>query len=114
MVNFGVKSRTDGALVYLRGAVSPELLEEVRRRLSQVKIDVVLESGYLQPFLDAKPLSIFSGVGYTSVPRYRKGGSACWSMAPPMRWSFHTSLTSISRASTTMPTAPILPPLSAG
>ena len=68
MVNFGVKSRTDGALVYLRGAVSPELLEEVRRRLSQVKIDVVLESGYLQPFLDAKPLSIFSGVGYTERP----------------------------------------------
>ena len=68
MTVFGDKSRTDCTLVYLRGAVSDELLREVKYRLSKVKIDVVLESGYLQPFLDSKPLSLFSGVGVTERP----------------------------------------------
>lgn len=68
MTVVGVKSKTDAALVYMRDMVSPELLREVKHRLSQVKIDVVLESGYLQPFLDSRPLSLFSGVGVTERP----------------------------------------------
>ena len=68
MVTLGTKSRTDGALVYLKDIVSPELLREIRQRLSRMRIDVVLESGYLQPFLERKPLSIFSGIGVTERP----------------------------------------------
>lgn len=68
MVTFGEKSLTDGALIYCKSAVSPELLEEVRRRLKGIRMDVTLESGYLQPFLDSRPLSLFSGVGYTERP----------------------------------------------
>lgn len=68
IITFGEKSRTDAALVYLRGTVAPELLRKVKERLSKVRMDVVLESGYIQPFLDAKPLSLFSGVGYTERP----------------------------------------------
>ena len=68
MINIGTKSRTDGALVYMRDMVSPELLREVKYRLSKIKIDVVLESGYVQPFLDSGPLSLFSGVGVTERP----------------------------------------------
>lgn len=62
------QSRTDCMLVYLKDMVSPALLREVKYRLSKVKIDVVLETGYIQPFLDDKPLSLFSGVGYTERP----------------------------------------------
>ncbi|MCI8650440.1 MAG: spore germination protein [Anaerotruncus sp.] len=68
MAQVGVKSRTDVALAYLHDRVSPDLLQEVRARLAQIPIEVVLESGYLQPFLDSKPLSIFSGVGFTERP----------------------------------------------
>ena len=68
MFELGTKSRTDCMLVYLKDMVSPALLREVKYRLSKVKIDVVLETGYIQPFLDDKPLSLFSGVGYTERP----------------------------------------------
>ncbi len=64
----GSKSRTDVALVYMKDRVSLKLLNEVRSRLEDLPLDVVLESGYLQPFLDTKPLSIFSGVGFTERP----------------------------------------------
>ena len=68
MFQVGEKSRTDGTLIYSKSSVNPALLEEVRNRLAQIKIDVVLETGYIQPFLDTRPLSIFSGVGFTERP----------------------------------------------
>ena len=68
MVTLGTKSRTDGALVYLKDTVSPELLRQIRQRLARVQMDVVLETGYLQPFLERRPLSLFSGVGVTERP----------------------------------------------
>lgn len=68
MFEIGEKSRTDGVMIYNRAAVAPELVAEVRRRIADIKIDVVLETGYIQPFLDGKPLSLFSGVGVTERP----------------------------------------------
>ena len=64
----GKISTTGVKILYLRGVASPRLLEEVRRRLSEVKIDVVLDSGYLQPYLDQSKFSLFSGVGVTERP----------------------------------------------
>ncbi|MBQ4051892.1 MAG: spore germination protein, partial [Oscillospiraceae bacterium] len=64
----GEKSRTDGCLVYMTDAVSPVLLEDVRRRLSKVKLPHVLDTGYLQPFLEGDTLSPFSEVGVTERP----------------------------------------------
>ncbi len=64
----GSKSQTDICLVYLTDVVPQKLLREVKYRLQQVEIDVVLESGYLQPFLEHKPVSLFTGVGVTERP----------------------------------------------
>ena len=64
----GEKSRTDGCLVYMTDAVSPLLLKEVRRRLSKVKLPLVLDTGYLRPFLEGDTLSPFSEVGITERP----------------------------------------------
>ena len=64
----GEKSKTDICLVYRTDMVSSELLKEVKYKLSKVKLDVVLESGYVQPYLERKPLSIFSEVGVTERP----------------------------------------------
>ncbi len=64
----GTKSKTDICLVYLTDMVSKRLLEQVRHRLAQVKLDVLLESGYLQPYLETGPVSIFSSVGVTERP----------------------------------------------
>lgn len=68
LMTMGTKSRTDVCLIYLTDAVSETMLNEIRSRLSRVKLDVILDSGYLQPFLDKKPFSLFSGVGTTERP----------------------------------------------
>ena len=64
----GAVSHTAVKLFYLRGVASPRLVQEVKERISKVEISVVLDSGYLQPFLDGKRLSLFSGVGVTERP----------------------------------------------
>lgn len=68
LLSTGVKSKTDVCLVYRTDLVSQRLLREVRGRLAQIKLDNVLESGYIQPFFEGRPLSLFSGVGYTERP----------------------------------------------
>ncbi len=68
LMQSGVRSKTEVALVYMTDSVSGELLDTVRARLKSAELDVVLDSGYLQPFLEEKPLSLFSGVGTTERP----------------------------------------------
>ena len=64
----GDKSATTVIMCYLNDRVSPQILNEVRRRLKDIRLDNVLESGYIQPFLDTNRLSFFSAVGYTERP----------------------------------------------
>ena len=67
-MRIGKESNTEVALCYLRGQVAPEILSKVKQQLRSVKMDVVLESGYLQPFLEETPRSLVSTVGITERP----------------------------------------------
>lgn len=67
-MEIGEQSATSVVVCYLSDRVSESILEQVRQRLKSIKIDGVLESGYIQPFLDTKRLSFFSGVGYVERP----------------------------------------------
>lgn len=66
--SIGTVSKTDICLVYMTDVVSKELLSEVRHQLSQVDLELILTSGYLQPFLEGKQASLFSDVGRTERP----------------------------------------------
>ena len=44
------------------------MVKIIENRLKGITIDSVLESGYIQPFLEANSLSIFSSVGVTERP----------------------------------------------
>ncbi len=68
LVKAGVSSKTDLCLIYQNDIVAPELLADIRRRISQIPTDLILESGYVQPFLDTDITSIFSNVGTTQRP----------------------------------------------
>ena len=68
MSKAGMKSKTNICIVYRKDMVSEELLYDVKSRLLSVKLDNVLESGYLQPFLENRKMSLFSGVGSTERP----------------------------------------------
>ncbi len=68
MLSVGKLSPTAVCLCYLRDRVSDTLLKQVRKALNDCPLDTVLESGYLQPFLEEKQYSVFTGVDTTERP----------------------------------------------
>ncbi len=55
----GELTRTGIALAYIQDLASEKLLQEVRLRLKRIKVDGILESGYLEEFIEDEPLSPF-------------------------------------------------------
>ena len=68
LMTLGKTSKTDICLMYMTDKVSNKLLREIRYKISQIKLDIILTSGYIQPFLEGKPWSLFSDVGTTERP----------------------------------------------
>lgn len=68
LTSAGETSKTDLCLCYISNMASPEILADVRRRLAGINLDMVLDSGYIQPFLDTDIPSVFSNVGVTERP----------------------------------------------
>lgn len=68
MLAVGKSSRTAVCLCYLRDRVSRRLLRDIRRRITECPLDMVLDSGYLQPFLEGKRHTVFTGVDTTERP----------------------------------------------
>ena len=64
----GEQSKTNVYLCYMDGAVAPQVLKSIRDKLKTINMDSVIESGYIQPFFEQKPLSLFSTVGTTERP----------------------------------------------
>lgn len=68
-MKIGNLSNTDVCLCYINDMVSPQILQEVKKRLSNIALDSVLASGYISPFLEEKHgLSLFSSVGMSERP----------------------------------------------
>ncbi|MFC4101815.1 spore germination protein [Paenibacillus xanthanilyticus] len=64
----GTKTKTDLNVAYMEGIVKPGLVEEVKTRIQKIKIDGVLESGYIEELIEDAPLSVFSTVGSSERP----------------------------------------------
>ncbi len=64
----GDKTNTVVAVAYLKGIANPQLVEEAKRRLKRIKTDAILESGYIEQFIEDHPLSLFSTVGNSEKP----------------------------------------------
>ncbi len=67
-IQSGEKTKTKIGLAYIRGIVNPELIKELKRRLDRIKIDAVLESGYIEQLIEDAPLSPFATVGNSEKP----------------------------------------------
>jgi spore germination protein KA len=70
----GVYSKTDIIIAYIDGLVEPGVLEEVKKRLSRMDIDAVLESSYLEEFVEDAPWSPFPQINSTERPDKVAGG----------------------------------------
>ncbi|MBY9080883.1 spore germination protein [Paenibacillus sp. HN-1] len=64
----GRRTASRVALCYLDGIANPGLIDEVMKRLSDIDIDGVIESGYLEQFMEEYPLSPFPQIQNTERP----------------------------------------------
>lgn len=64
----GEQSATPVVVAYIEGIADEKIVEEIRRRLERIKIDAVLDSGYLESYIEDAPYSLFPTVGITEKP----------------------------------------------
>ncbi len=64
----GRKTKTSVCLAYLKGTANQSLIENVQKRLDKIDTDTILESGYIEQYIEDAPFSIFSTVGHTEKP----------------------------------------------
>lgn len=67
-LKIGELSNTDVAITYIEGIAQESILNEVRTRLKNIQIDGVLESGYIEEFIEDNPFSLFPQVQNTERP----------------------------------------------
>lgn len=73
-VRVGDLTRTEVCLSYIDGVVNDKIVEEVRERLSRIKIDGILESGNLEELIEDNPFSVFPQTSFTERPDKVAGG----------------------------------------
>jgi len=61
-------------VAYIKGLASPQLVEEVRKRLQRIDMDAILESNYLEELIRDDPLSPFPQILATERPDRVIGG----------------------------------------
>lgn len=64
----GRVTSTEISVVYIKGIASPDMLNELKNRLQRIDIDGVLESGYLEEFIEDNPYSPFPQMHHTERP----------------------------------------------
>ena len=68
MLTAGKTTQTAVCLCYMQDRVSRRLLDDIRARIQDCPLEAVLESGYIQPFLENKRRSLFTSVEATERP----------------------------------------------
>ena len=64
----GTRSKTDVAFLYIDDLVDKEVLKKVEDKLKTIDIDAIIDSGYVQQFLEEKPLTPFPQIQTTERP----------------------------------------------
>ncbi|WP_088188648.1 spore germination protein [Desulfosporosinus sp. FKA] len=67
-LKLGELTNTDIVVTYVDKVASPDIVSEVLRRLSTIKMDGVLESGYIEEMIEDFPYSPFPQIAYTERP----------------------------------------------
>ncbi|MBS3984677.1 MAG: spore germination protein [Selenomonadales bacterium] len=64
----GRRSQTNLAILYDSGLASPAILTELYKRLSYIDVDGILDSGYIEQYIEDSPYSPFPQVQFTERP----------------------------------------------
>ena len=68
MMEIGEKTATAVCLAWLDNVANPALVKEVERRLRTIDTDAILNSGYIEEYIEDAPLSVFQTIGYSEKP----------------------------------------------
>lgn len=64
----GKVTKTKVCICYLKSIASDQIIKELERRLDELDIDGIVDSGYIQELIKDSPFSPFDTVGYTERP----------------------------------------------
>ncbi|MGG1554272.1 spore germination protein [Paenibacillus ferrarius] len=67
-MRIGSVSPTDTVLAYLEGAATPQLIHEVRNRLQRIQLKTVLDSSYIEEYIEDQRFSPFPLIQNTERP----------------------------------------------
>ncbi|WP_426452665.1 spore germination protein [Paenibacillus sp. S-38] len=67
-MKLGAVTQTDVAIMYIRGLANDKIVEEVRRRLHAIETDAILESGYIEQFIEDDTSTLFPTLYNTERP----------------------------------------------
>lgn len=62
-LNLGKQTNTIVNIVYIKGIANDKIVEEVRKRLNKIDNDSIIESGYIEQFIEDNPFSPFATIG---------------------------------------------------
>ncbi|NLT09136.1 MAG: spore germination protein [Ruminococcus sp.] len=68
MMKKGDKSNTDLCLCYMKDRVPEKLLRRIRDSLDGIKLETILTTGYIRPFVESRRFELFSSTGTTERP----------------------------------------------
>lgn len=64
----GERTNTKVCICYVEGIAIEEILKELESRLDRINIDGIIDSGYIQEFIEDAPFSPLETVGYSERP----------------------------------------------
>jgi spore germination protein KA len=67
-MQIGRQTKTSVCIAYIDGIAAPEVVKKVEERLESIDIDSVMDSGYIEEYIEDSPFSIFPTIAYTEKP----------------------------------------------
>lgn len=67
-MTIGKQTKTDVTLAYIKGICDKKIIAEAKSRLTRINTDAILESGYIESFIEDAPFSPFATIGNTEKP----------------------------------------------
>lgn len=64
----GRYTKSKVAICYLTKIADKKVVKQIKKRISEIDIDGIVDSYYLQDFLEEKPTSLFKQIGWTEKP----------------------------------------------
>ncbi|WP_187118936.1 spore germination protein [Bacillus marasmi] len=67
-MKIGEISQTNVVIAYIEGIADPDLINRVKERLKQIKVDAINSGGDIEQYIEDHPYSIFPTIGNTERP----------------------------------------------